>query len=890
MSTAAESSNAARATYRRATGIVRAASLAVPASRRREWVREWEAELAYRILGLDRAGRLDARAAAAILFRTLGAFPHALWVLRDEARFETMLQDIAYALRSSLRRPAFSLLVVLTLGVGVGANSAMFSIVNSVLIQPLPYERSEELVYIFGAFKGGNRASISPPDFLDYRERQKVFSSLAARTVFGSAVIGGSDRPERVSASIATVNFFSTLGIQPFLGRAFLADEEHGAHDVVIISHRLWQQRFGEHRSIVGTTVTIDGRPHTIVGVLPPIVDAAINDVQVWRPVPFGTGEMTVRRFHFLRGLGRLAPGVTLAQAQRDMDGIARQLEQVYPENETWKLRLAPYREVVVGDAAAQSLIMLMGAVGLVLLIACGNVASLLLARATARGGEMAIRTALGASRPRLVRQLLTESLVLGLAAGAVGLALAYYLVRGVRAVGAGIVPRLSELALDQTALLFTFALSLATSLVFGLAPALHAAKAGVATALTSFGKGSAGGTNARARDVLVVAQVAVSFVILIVAGLLIRSLWQLQRVNPEFDPHGVLTAEIALPPTKYGARADTDRFWSALTERVRSIPGVETAGGTTLLPLRGGGDTYFYVDGRPPATDAERMNATEALVTDDYFTVMRIPVKSGRTFTPADRAGPGVVIVNEALARRLFPGGNAIGQRLIVDFGKPFRGEIVGVVGDVRIYGQANEVPDQMYFSIRQAGAGFGAAARMRLVARVQGDPSAITPQVRAILRELDPDVPLASVETMTDILSGSIRNVRFRAGLLAGFAGAALLLAVIGLYGVLAYSVARRSRELGIRIALGARATEVFRLVVGEGMRLVVLGVALGLIGAFAATRFVSGMLFDVAGTDPNVFLAVTLTLMGAGLAACVLPARRATRVDAMEALRSE
>lgn len=889
MTAPAEASTAARAAYRRATGIVRAASLIVPASRRREWLREWDGELSWRIAALDRAGRLDARATAAVLMRTLGAFPHAFWVLRDEARGETMLQDIRYALRGSLRRPAFSMLVVLTLGVGVGANSAMFSIVNSVLIQPLPYERSDELIYIFGAFKGGDQASISPPDFLDYRERQTVFSSLAARTVFGSAVIGGGDRPERVPASIATANFFSTLGIQPFLGRAFLAAEEQGAHDVAIISHALWHQRFGENPAVVGTGVVIDGRPHTIVGVLPPLVDGAMN-AQVWRPVPFGTDETAVRRFHFLRGLGRLAPGVTVAQAQREMDAIARQLEQLYPENETWKLRLVPYRDVVVGDAAARSLVMLMGAVGLVLLIACGNVASLLLARATARRGEMAIRTALGASRPRLVRQLLTESLVLGLAAGTVGLALAYYLVQGVRAVGAGIVPRLSELALDQTALLFTFALSLATSLVFGLAPALHAAKGGVAAALTSLGRASGGGSGGRARDALVVAQVAASFVILIVAGLLLRSLWQLQRVNPEFDPHGVFTAEVALPETKYAVRADADRFWSALTDRVRSIPGVEAAAGTTLLPLRGGGDTYFYVDGRPPATDADRMNATVSIVTDDYFTAMRIPVKRGRAFTGADGAdGPGVMLVNDALARRLFPGGNAVGQRLVVDFGRPFRGEIVGVVSDVRIYGQANDAPDQMYFSIRQAAAGFG-ATRMRLVARVQGNPSAITPQVRAVLRELDPDVPLASVEPMADILSGSIRRVRFRAGLLAGFAGAALLLAVIGLYGVLAYSVTRRSRELGIRIALGARSTEVFRLVVREGMRLVALGAALGLGGSLAATRFVSGMLFDVGRTDPNVFVAVTLALLGSGLAACVLPARRATRVDAMQALRSE
>ncbi len=368
--------------------------------------------------------------------------------------------------------------------------------------------------------------------------------------------------------------------------------------------------------SVLGTSVSIDGRPHIIVGVLPPLVDGAIN-VQVWRPVPFGTDETTVRRFHFLRGLGRLAPGVTVAQAQREMDGIARQLEQTVPGERDME---APAGAIPRGRRRRRRppgrSSCFMGAVGLVLLIACGNVASLLLARATARSGEMAIRTALGASRPRLVRQLLTESLVLGLAAGTVGLALAYYLVQGVRAVGAGIVPRLAELALDQTALLFTFALSLATSLVFGLAPALHAAKGGVAAALTSLGKGSGGRSGARTRDVLVVAQVAVSFVMLIVAGLLIRSLWQLQRVDPGFDPHGVFTAEIALPATKYPVRADADRFWSALTDRVRSIPGVETAAGTTLLPLRGGGDTYFYVDGRPPATDADKLNATVSVVT----------------------------------------------------------------------------------------------------------------------------------------------------------------------------------------------------------------------------------------------------------------------------------
>ena len=796
-----------------------------------------------------------------------------------------MLHDVRHAIRTTLRRPAFATLVVSTLGLGIGANTAMFSVVDSVLIEPLPYERPEELVYLYGSFKGGDEASISPPDFLDYRARQTVFSSFAARTMFGSAVLGGSGEPERVPGSIATANFFATLGVQPLLGRAFLPGEEHGYHDVAILSHGLWQRRFGGRPDIVGSTVRIDDSPHTIVGVMPPVLDSTF-DTEVWQPIPFGTEGTSVRRFHYLRGLGRLAPGVSLAQAQRQLDGIARQLERVYPENETWKLRLVPYRETVVGDTG-RTLVMLLCAVGLVLLVACGNVANLMLARATTRTGEMAVRTALGASRWRLARQMLVEGVTLGLAAGAVGLAVAWALVRGVRAVGEGIVPRLAELGIDRGALLFTFSLSLVTSLGFALAPALRAAKTEVAAALRSLGKGS-GGRRAHTRDVLVVAQVAASFVLLIVAGLLLRSFWRLQGVEPGFDADGVFTAEIAPPATRYESRAAIGRFWDTLLESVRGIPGVESAAATTLLPLRGGGDTYFYVDGRPPASDAEKMNALVSLVTDDYFEAMRIAVKGGRTFTRADGAGgPGAVVINEGLARRLFPGGSALGERLVVDFGDPFVGEIVGVVEDVRTYGRANEAPDQMYFSLRQPA---GWVGTMRLVARVRGDEMAIAPQVRAALRRLEPDVPLASAESMDEILAGSVSAERFRAGLLASFAAAALALAVMGLYGVLAYSVTQRTRELGIRMALGARSAEVFRLVVGEGMLRVAAGVTLGLALSLAATRLVTSMLFEVGRTDLRVFAVVTLALVAAGLAACALPARRATRVQAMDALRSE
>ena len=800
-----------------------------------------------------------------------------------------MIHDVRYAIRTSLRRPAFATLVVVTLGLGIGANTAMFSIVDSVLIEPLPFARPDELVYVYGAFKGGNEASVSPPDFLDYRARQTVFSSFAART-FGAAVLDEGGEPERVLESTTTANFFATLGVKPFLGRDFLPAEERGSHDVAILSHGLWQRRFAGRPDVVGTAARIDGRPHTIVGVMPPVLDAMF-DTQVWRPVPFGTSGTTVRRFHYLRGLGRLAPGVTLAGAQRQLDVIAKQLERAYPENETWKLRLVPYRETVVGDVG-RTLVVLLCAVGLVLLIACGNVASLMLARATTRTGEIAVRTALGASRWRLLRQLLTEGFTLGLTAGVAGLAVAYFLVRGVRALGAGIVPRLAEIGIDRTALLFTFALSLVTSLLFGLAPALRAARSDVAAALKSAGKGAGGGRRAHTRHVLVVAQVAVSFVLLIVAGLLIRSLGQLQSVQPGFDPGGVFTAEITLPP-RYEARADIERFWATFTERLQGISGVESTAATTLLPLRGGGDTYFYVDGRPPASDAERMNAEIAVVTDDYFEAMRIAVRGGRTFGTADRAeAPGVMVINEGLARKLFPGAtslqSALGKRLVVDFGTPFVGEIVGVVNDVRAYGQANAAPDTMYFSLRQP-AGFW-VGRMRLVVRARGDETAVAPHVRAVLHQLEPDVPLASAESMNEILAGSVSDVRFRTRLLASFAAAALLLAVIGLYGVLAYSVTQRTRELGIRMALGARSAEVFQLVAGEGMLLVAAGVALGLGLSLAATRLVTSMLFEVGQTDVRVFVVVTLTLLGAGLAACALPARRATSVSAMDSLRSE
>jgi len=877
----------ARAVYERCMRTIRAARVLVPERRRDEWTREWQGELWYRASLLDRSRSRDRHAAHRLLVRTLGAFPHALWVLADEMRIDPMLQDLKYALRGIVNRPAFAALVIATLALGIGANTAMFSIVNSVLFRPLPYERPDELVYMYGAFRQGNQASVSPPDYLDYRDRNSVFSSLAGRTVFGTAVITGSDEPERVQSSIATANFFSTLGIKPYRGRVFLPEEEEGDHAVVILSYGLWQRRYAGDARIIGTAIPIDGRPHAVIGIMPPVLDRTM-DVQLWRPIPFNTDGTSVRRFHYLRLVGRLKPGVTIAQAQRHMDDIARDLAGQYPENESWHLNLVPYRDVVIGGVAPV-LLVLLGAVGVVLLIACGNVASLLLARASARSGEMAVRTALGAGRGRLVRQLLTESLLLGVTAGVAGLVLGHYLLVAVRAVGDGMLPRLAEVEIDGTVLAFTFGVSLLTSLVFGAAPALHAARADLAAVMKSLGKASSSRFGVSTRDALVVTQVALSFVLLIGAGLLMRSLWRLQDVETGFDSSRLVAASVSLPQTKYTTRDAEVRFWDQLFERVRAIPGVESVAATTLFPLRGGGDTYFYIEGQPPATDADRMNATLASVTEDYFTTMGIPLITGRVFNASDRAGAGVMIVSDALAKRLFPGTSALGRRLVVDFGKPFVGEIVGVVGDVRVYGQANDAPEMMYFTGRQPDAGWGMGFG-NLATRVRGDPDAIAPQLRAAIRSLDPDVPLSAIQSVESILYDSVSAPRFRTHLLVGFAAVALILAVVGLYGMLAYSVTQRTREMGIRMALGARPVAVFRLVIRQGMALVVVGVVLGVAGAFAATRLLRAQLFGVEPTDPAVFVFVAITLTLAGLAACVVPARRATKADPIAALRLE
>ncbi len=865
---------AAEARYRLARRVLAVLSWLVPAGRREDWRQEWEAECWHLLARTDRPelGR-----------HLAGAAPHAVRLRRNTWRLDMIIPDLLFAWRTIRRRPGFALLVSGTLALGIGANTAMFSVVNAVLIRPVPYPEPERLVFMYGSFAKNDRAAMSPPDYLDYRAENRVLTSFAARSIGGEAVITSGGPPERVAAGTITANFFETLGVAPLRGRLFLPDEEQGTGPAVaLLSYGLWQRRFGGDPAVVGTAVTINGRPTEVVGILPRRLDHSL-EFEVWLPLGFGQPEMAIRRFHSLRGVGRLKPGATLAEAQANFDAIAKQLEATYPENETWRLRLVPYRDVVVGDLG-QALVILLAAVGLVLLIACVNVANLQLARATTRQGEMVVRTALGADRTRLVRQLMTESLLFAGLGGALGLGVAAGLMGAIRTATAAVLPRMVEVQVDGRVLGFTIAVSLLTGFLFGLAPALHTVRRNLTSTLASLGRGS--GRN-RSRDGLAALQVAISTVLLVGSGLMTKSLIALNQAETGFNPDGVLTANLVLPPGRYSDRPAAERFWLELTERLGAIPGVSAASATSSLPLRGGSDAVYWPEDRPPANEAERRNAMVVSVSEHYFKAFRIPVIEGRGFESTERnGGPPALIVSRSLAARVFPGQRATGRRLVVDVGTPFAGEVVGVVGDVRAFGVGGPSPDIIYFSAYQPG-GFG-IRYLNLVLRTSGDPALLANPVRAVVADLDRDLALADVQTMASVVGMSTAPQRFSAWLLTAFSIAAVLLAVIGLYGVLAFAVSERTVEIGIRLALGARKPAVFGMVVGRGLSVVGVGIAVGLVGAALGGRLLESQLYQVTPTDPLVFGAVAAVLALTGLAATVIPARRATRVDPMAALR--
>jgi putative ABC transport system permease protein len=808
--------------------------------------------------------------------------------MRRVRLIEDFWQDFRFSLRSLLKRPGFTAIVLMALALGIGANTAIFSLVNAVILQPLPYQESERLVWVFGNIRnGGSRASVAPLDFLDYRSQNKSFEQFAASlSMILPMNLTGSGEPERLTASLVTGNYFDTFRVRPALGRGFsLENEKSGQDHVTVLSHALWQTRFGGDPNIVNKTIILDGKAYEVLGVMP--ADVVLpQPAQLWVPLNFDSDpEMKERKAHFLRPIGRLKGGVTMAQAQADTDLIAAQLEKQYPDsNAGWSLRLLPLREALVGGSRAL-LFILFGVVGFVLLIACANVANLLLVRAAARQKEIAMRTALGAGRLRIIRQMITESLLLAIFGGALGALLATVGVKLLVALSEGNLPPTATVKIDATVLVFTLLISLATGLLFGLAPVFRMMKENLVDALKD---GMRGGSEAtlknRTRSLLVVFESAIAVVLLIAAGLLVRSLVALQEVDPGFDPNNVLTLRIDLSRQKYDTPEKKANFFEQLETRAAGLGGVEAVGLITELPLSGQlNDMPFTVEGRPDNGSNTPFNADFRRVNQNYFNALHIPLRRGRYFTQQEvRQSDKVIIVSQQLADTVFRDEEPLGKRLVMGVGnEPY--EIIGIVGDIRHRAlQATPLP-AMYMPSYQPN-------WMNLVIRTHGDPLSLVSGVRKEVNALDPDQPLAAVRPMTEWVAMSVAGARYRASLLGLFAVLAMILAATGIYGVMSYSVAQRTQEIGVRMALGARTRDVLMLVVRQGMMLVLIGVVVGLGGAFVLTQVMSALLFGVTARDPITFVGVAALLLAVALIACLVPARRATKVDPLVALRYE
>ena len=801
----------------------------------------------------------------------------------------TLLQDARFGVRVLWKRPGFTAVALAVLALGVGANTAIFSVVNAVLLRPLPYPGSERIVAFDGVnpARGVKQSNMSAPDFADWKAQAHSFEALSIYTEGGSNLTGGGE-PERVTAGWVGTDFFRAMGVGAALGRALLPEDENpGAANVVVISHGLWQRHFGADPAAVGRKVELGGRSREVVGVMPPGFDFP-RRAEVWGPLQLEAAKEP-RDNRSYSVLGRLREGASLAQAQAELDTITARLSESYPvTNAGWGVALAPLKDALVGETRA-ALFLLLAAVALVLLIACANVANLLLARAAGRRREVALRLALGAGRWRVARQMLTESLMLALAGGALGAGLSVWLTDLLVALAPANTPRLAEASLDARVLLFATAATLLTGLAFGLVPALQASKADLGESLKEGGRGSSGGRS-RVRSALVVAEVALSLLLLAGAGLLVKSFARLQAVSPGFDSGGVLTARVSLPGARYKEPAQKAEFFKALTERLAALPGVEAAGATISLPLGGSNLSVWrglIPEGRPATPEASEA-AAYAVVTPGYFRTMRVPLRSGRVFDERDDANaPKVLVINETLARKVFPGQDAVGRHIHIWRDEEFPRRVVGVVGDTKHASLDEDDAPQMYVPHAQdAGwGGLSVAVRTR-----GGDPSALTPALREEVRALDRQLPVYDVKTAGKVLADSTAYRRVTMFLMAGFAAAALLLAGVGLYGVLSYAVAQRTHEIGIRMALGAQGRDVLRLVVRQGMLLTLAGLGLGLGAALLLTRLMEGLLYGVSAADPAVYALVSLLLGAVALLACLVPARRATKVDPMVALRYE
>jgi putative ABC transport system permease protein len=809
---------------------------------------------------------------------------------------EALLQDVRYGARLLARHKGFTAVAVLTLGLGIGANTAIFSVVNELLLNPLPYSDAERIVMLWEVTpEGESQNPISSANFRSWREQGTVFESMAAFTDRRYNLTGGGE-PEEVAVQLATPELFRVLDVKPFLGRGLTpADALSNAPDVAVLSHGFWLRRFGGDRGILGKPIMLNGAPTTVVGVLPPGFQWHIRQMsnttkpsEIWVALEL-PAEEPYSRGRFLSAVARLKPGVSFAQADAEVDTIAARYALDSPKyNKGYTAEVIPLREQFVGKVRP-ALLILFGAVGFVLLIACVNVVNLLLSRAAAREKEIVLRTALGARRVRVMRQLLTESLLLAILGCALGLLLAAWGIRALVAISPADLVNLQGVGLNFKVLALTVAVSLLTGLLFGLAPAFEATRLNLGDALKEGGKGAAGHSarSSRLRGALVIAEVALALVLLAGAGLLIKSFLRLQGIDPGFKQENVLTMVMRLPGAKYTEDQQMVAFYRKAGERLRALPGVLDAGMVNYLPLYGGlgARTSFTIEGRPAPPDGEGP-ATDVRVTDaTYFRAMGIPLLRGRNFTDSEIAeARHVVLISEAMAKQHFPGEDPIGKRITVPMSaEPVPTEIVGIVGDVRYESLVDEAYPTVYMPIPELTYPF-----MTLVFRTGGDSLHIAPAVRKALLEIDPDQPVSDVRTMDEVMATTVGRARFNTLLLGLFAGLATLLAAIGIFGVMNYSVTLRTREIGLRMALGAQPREVLRLILKQGLLLTAIGIAVGLAGALALTRVMSGLLFGVGSTDPATFAAIALLLTLVSLIACYLPARRATRVNPLIALR--
>jgi putative ABC transport system permease protein len=801
-----------------------------------------------------------------------------------------IFKDVRYGIRSLARHPGFTAVALVTLALGIGANTAIFSVVNAVLLRPLPFDDPERIVWVWDTQPQLPIAPSALPDFLDWKEQNRSFDHLAAYQS-GNMFLDAGDGSSDARVGLVTPEMFSVFHVSPILGRTFSAEEtQPGRFRVAVLSHSMWQNRFGSDPNVSGRTIELSGAAYTIIGVMPAGFSYP-DRAELWRPLPIDPAKLD-RGPHYLHVVGRLKPGVTLAQAQADMSTIAARLSQQYREkNAGHGVKLERLTNVVVGDIGL-ALYVLLGAVGFVLLIACANLANLMLARIGARQKEIAIRTALGASRLRIVRQLLIESIMLAIGGGVVALLLAFWAVSWIVSLSADTIPRVREISIDPRVAGFTLLVSVVTGVLFGLAPAIQVSRPDLTDALKESGRGTAGHRRNRLRSALVVSEVALSLVLLVGAGLMIRSFAKLNQVDPGFKPAQVLTLGVTLLRTKYPEDEQVAQMSSQILERAAATSGVLSVGAILELPLSGSNTSdYFTIEGRPPIAKEAEPSTEYRVVTPRYFESMGIPLLSGRDFAHTDtRKSPNVVVINYAFARSHFAGENPLGHRLKLQGQERDPLLIVGVVGDVRDIGLDEQPTPEVYVPFLQDPLSTTYQRSLTIVARSKSDPGAIAVPLRAAVTSVDKSLPVWALKPMTEYLHDSLARRRFNLILLTVFSCVALALAAVGIYGVISYGVTQRTHEMGIRMALGAQPRDVLKLVVRQAMMLALGGVAIGLLASLALTRLMKSLLFNVGVTDPLTFAVIALLMTLIALLACLVPARRATKVDPLVALRYE